>query len=194
MEQCHAIHLSLHLSPHLTEPSPVIAAPACNPPAPNTQACRVRQVGRTPENVLQLMQIGTATCCIFLYSLLFCVCLSYLPSPFLPAPVSVFSPTSFHTSPTSSTQKTRLPFHPRPSNLRTRCQSSGGMGFSLTEVHQELQMLQRQLADKGSASCLCMLLCLTHFKLNKFNGVCNQELIPSRNNPLNFFSKLSSCW
>uniref|UniRef100_A0A3P9CPM3 Myomegalin n=1 Tax=Maylandia zebra TaxID=106582 RepID=A0A3P9CPM3_9CICH len=68
------------------------------------------------------------------------------------APVSVFSPTSFHTSPTSSTQKTRLPFHPRPSNLRTRCQSSGGMGFSLTEVHQELQMLQRQLADKGRFS------------------------------------------
>ncbi|CAI5636863.1 unnamed protein product [Oreochromis niloticus] len=68
------------------------------------------------------------------------------------APVSVFSPTSFHTSPTSSAKKTRLPFHPRPSNLRTRCQSSGGMGFSLTEVHQELQMLQRQLADKGRFS------------------------------------------
>ncbi|XP_020558229.1 myomegalin isoform X4 [Oryzias latipes] len=34
-----------------------------------------------------------------------------------------------------------------PSNPRARCHSSGGGGFSLAEVHRELQMLQRQLAD-----------------------------------------------
>lgn len=44
-----------------------------------------------------------------------------------------------------------MPFNPHPAALRTRYHGSGGVGFSLAEVHQELQMLQRQLGDQQSA-------------------------------------------
>uniref|UniRef100_A0A3B4ZTJ2 Myomegalin-like n=1 Tax=Stegastes partitus TaxID=144197 RepID=A0A3B4ZTJ2_9TELE len=67
------------------------------------------------------------------------------------ASVSVSS-TLCHPPPYSSTQKAPLPFHPHPSNLRTRYQGSRGVGFSLAEVHQELQMLQRQLGDSDRFS------------------------------------------
>ncbi|KAM9358453.1 myomegalin [Symphorus nematophorus] len=60
---------------------------------------------------------------------------------------------SFHLPPPPSSsscptaQRAPLPFHPHPTPLRTRYQGNGGVGFSLAEVHQELQMLQRQLGD-----------------------------------------------
>ncbi|XP_044056839.1 myomegalin isoform X2 [Siniperca chuatsi] len=64
------------------------------------------------------------------------------------APASVFTSTPFHPPPSSSsTQRVPLPFHPHPTPLQTRYQGNGGVGFSLAEVHQELQMLQRQLGD-----------------------------------------------
>ncbi|XP_049910330.1 myomegalin-like isoform X3 [Epinephelus moara] len=64
------------------------------------------------------------------------------------APASVFTSTPFHPPPTcSSTQRIPMPFHPHPTTLRTRYQGNRGVGFSLAEVHQELQMLQRQLGD-----------------------------------------------
>ncbi|XP_047442806.1 myomegalin isoform X4 [Mugil cephalus] len=76
-----------------------------------------------------------------------------------PPPFSSSSSFSF------STQKAPSPFHPPPSNLRGRYQSggggggggggaggAGGAGFSLAEVHQELQMLQRQLRDSDRFS------------------------------------------
>ncbi|TNN74746.1 Myomegalin [Liparis tanakae] len=68
------------------------------------------------------------------------------------APAPVFTSTPFHLPPSffsssSPTQREPLPFHPHPATLRTRYQGSGGVGFSLAEVHQELQMLQRQLGD-----------------------------------------------
>ncbi|XP_031731911.1 myomegalin isoform X3 [Anarrhichthys ocellatus] len=66
------------------------------------------------------------------------------------APASVFTSAPFHPPPSSSsfsssTQRVPLPFHPHPATLRTRYPGDGGVGFSLAEVHQELQMLQRQL-------------------------------------------------
>lgn len=71
----------------------------------------------------------------------------------LSAPASVFTSTSFHPPPNcSSTQRIPMPFHPHPTTLRTRYQGNRGVGFSLAEVHQELQMLQRQLGDSESAS------------------------------------------
>ncbi|XP_059197908.1 myomegalin [Centropristis striata] len=64
----------------------------------------------------------------------------------------VFTSTSFHPpfcSSSSSTQRAPPPLHPHPSALRSRYPGAvggvGGVGFSLAEVHQELQMLQRQL-------------------------------------------------
>ncbi|XP_070764419.1 myomegalin [Enoplosus armatus] len=68
------------------------------------------------------------------------------------APASGFTSTPFHPLPSSSsssstTQRVPLPLHPHPTTLRTRYQGNGGVGFSLAEVHQELQMLQRQLGD-----------------------------------------------
>ncbi|KAM3875832.1 myomegalin [Diretmus argenteus] len=44
-------------------------------------------------------------------------------------------------------QRAPFPFDPHSATLRTRYQGNGGVGFSLAEVHQELQMLQRQLGD-----------------------------------------------
>ncbi|XP_035862912.1 myomegalin isoform X8 [Sander lucioperca] len=68
------------------------------------------------------------------------------------APTSVFPSTLFDpplSSPSSSSSPKRapLPFHPHPPTLQTRYPSNRGVGFSLAEVHQELQMLQRQLGD-----------------------------------------------
>ncbi|XP_045898200.1 myomegalin-like, partial [Micropterus dolomieu] len=63
------------------------------------------------------------------------------------APASVLTSTPFHPPLSSSTQRVPLPFQAHPAPLRTRYQDSGGVGFSLADVHQELQMLQRQLAD-----------------------------------------------
>lgn len=68
----------------------------------------------------------------------------------LPAPASGFTSTPSRPLP-SSTQRVPLPFHPHPTALRTRYQGNGGVGFSLAEVHQELQMLQRQLGDSERA-------------------------------------------
>ncbi|XP_075342190.1 myomegalin isoform X8 [Odontesthes bonariensis] len=64
------------------------------------------------------------------------------------APASIFSSAPCHPPPSS------LPLHPHPSHLRPRYQSNGGggVGFSLAEVHQELQMLQRQLGDGAGFS------------------------------------------
>ncbi|XP_040895566.1 myomegalin isoform X2 [Toxotes jaculatrix] len=66
------------------------------------------------------------------------------------APASVFTSATLHPPPSSSTQSASLPLHPHPTTLRTRYQGSGGVGFSLAEVQQELQMLQRQLGDRFS--------------------------------------------
>ncbi|XP_056269979.1 myomegalin isoform X4 [Pseudoliparis swirei] len=68
------------------------------------------------------------------------------------APAPVFTSTPFQLSPSffsssSPTRREPLPFHPHPATLRTRYPGNGGVGFSLAEVHQELQMLQRQLGD-----------------------------------------------
>ncbi|XP_042369157.1 myomegalin [Plectropomus leopardus] len=65
------------------------------------------------------------------------------------APASFFTSAPFHPPPSSSTftQRAPLPFHAHPVTPRTRYQGNGGVGFSLAEVHQELQMLQRQLRD-----------------------------------------------
>uniref|UniRef100_A0A3Q1FTM0 Myomegalin-like n=1 Tax=Acanthochromis polyacanthus TaxID=80966 RepID=A0A3Q1FTM0_9TELE len=62
------------------------------------------------------------------------------------------SSTLYHPPPCFTTQKTPMPFHLHPSNLHTRYQGSRGVGFSLAEVHQELQMLQRQLGDSDRFS------------------------------------------
>lgn len=76
---------------------------------------------------------------------------------FVPAPASVCTSVPVNAPFSSSTQTAHFPFHPLPTTLRTRCQDSGGVGFSLAEVHQELQMLQRQLGHSDSASdCRCM--------------------------------------
>ncbi|XP_041646871.1 myomegalin isoform X3 [Cheilinus undulatus] len=61
------------------------------------------------------------------------------------APVFTFQPPP--SSSFSSTQRAPLSLHPHPAPLRTPYQGSGGAGFSLAEVQQELQMLQRQLGD-----------------------------------------------
>ncbi|XP_039983654.1 LOW QUALITY PROTEIN: myomegalin [Xiphias gladius] len=63
------------------------------------------------------------------------------------APASVFTSAPLHSPPSFASQSAALPFHPNPAAPRTRYQGSGGVGFSLAEVHQELQMLQRQLGD-----------------------------------------------
>ncbi|XP_029284953.1 myomegalin isoform X3 [Cottoperca gobio] len=69
------------------------------------------------------------------------------------APTSVFTSTPFHPPPFSSfTQRAPLPFNPHPTTLRTRFPGNGGVGFSLAEVHQELQMLQMQLGDNDRFS------------------------------------------
>ncbi|KAF3690479.1 Myomegalin Cardiomyopathy-associated protein 2 Phosphodiesterase 4D-interacting protein [Channa argus] len=57
------------------------------------------------------------------------------------ATASIFTSSPFRPPPSSSTQTAPLPFQPHPANYH----GSGGAGFSLAEVHQELQMLQRQL-------------------------------------------------
>ncbi|KAI9523941.1 hypothetical protein NQZ68_022574 [Dissostichus eleginoides] len=64
-------------------------------------------------------------------------------------PVSVFTSILPHPPPSSSTttQRAPLPFHPHPATPRTR-----GVGFSLAEVHQELQMLQMQLGGNDRFS------------------------------------------
>ncbi|XP_065811624.1 myomegalin isoform X2 [Labrus bergylta] len=59
------------------------------------------------------------------------------------APVFTFQPPLS----SSHTQRVPLPLHPHPTPLRSSYQGGGGAGFSLAEVHQELQMLQRQLGD-----------------------------------------------
>ncbi|XP_041861960.1 myomegalin isoform X2 [Melanotaenia boesemani] len=68
------------------------------------------------------------------------------------APVLSSTPCPLPPSSSSFTQRASLPFPPHPSNLRTRYQSSRGVGFSLAEVHQELQMLQKQLGDRARFS------------------------------------------
>ncbi|CAJ1059465.1 myomegalin isoform X4 [Xyrichtys novacula] len=71
-------------------------------------------------------------------------------SPFRPADLQSHTVSTFQPPPPSSssfTQRVPLSLHPHPPPLRTRYQPSGGAGFSLAEVHQELQMLQRQLGD-----------------------------------------------
>ncbi|KAK1896286.1 Myomegalin [Dissostichus eleginoides] len=64
-------------------------------------------------------------------------------------PASVFTSILPHPPPSSSTttQRAPLPFHPHPATPRTR-----GVGFSLAEVHQELQMLQMQLGGNDRFS------------------------------------------
>lgn len=47
-----------------------------------------------------------------------------------------------------------MTFQPNTSALHTRYQGNGGGRFSLAEVHQELQMLQRQLG-----MCVCVSQC-----------------------------------
>ncbi|XP_026178954.1 myomegalin isoform X3 [Mastacembelus armatus] len=74
-----------------------------------------------------------------------------LQSQTAPASVSVSTSVPFHL-PSSSTQTAPLPFSAQPTTLRTRYQGSGGVGFSLAEVHQELQMLQRQLGHSDRFS------------------------------------------
>nr|XP_040040238.1 myomegalin isoform X4 [Gasterosteus aculeatus aculeatus] len=61
-----------------------------------------------------------------------------------PASAPFPTPPSF---PSSTARRVPLPFHSHPATLRTRYPGSRGEGFSLAEVQQELQMLQRQLAD-----------------------------------------------
>ncbi|XP_062419631.1 myomegalin isoform X2 [Pungitius pungitius] len=61
-----------------------------------------------------------------------------------PASAPFPTPPSF---PSSTARRVPLPFHSHPATLRTRYPGNRGEGFSLAEVHQELQMLQRQLAD-----------------------------------------------
>ncbi|XP_069378801.1 myomegalin isoform X4 [Paralichthys olivaceus] len=63
------------------------------------------------------------------------------------APASVFTSAPLFPPPVSSAP---LPVPPHPSTLRPRFHGGGGgggAGFTLAEVHQELQMLQRQLGD-----------------------------------------------
>lgn len=70
---------------------------------------------------------------------------------FLSAPLS----TSCHPSNSSSSPQRSLPCRPPPpSNLPT--QSSRGVGFSLAEVQQELQLLQKQLRNESAWLRLCM--------------------------------------
>ncbi|XP_044218217.1 myomegalin isoform X6 [Thunnus albacares] len=71
------------------------------------------------------------------------------------APASVFTSAPYHpplSTTTTTTQSAPLPFHPNPATLRTRYQGNGGVGFSMADVHQELQMLQRQLGDSDRFS------------------------------------------
>ncbi|KAM7012272.1 myomegalin [Tautogolabrus adspersus] len=83
---------------------------------------------------------------------------SCLSCPSMQCPNSPFKPADMqsHTAPvftfqppfsSSYTQRVPLPLHPHPTPLRSSYQGSRGAGFSLAEVHQELQMLQRQLGD-----------------------------------------------
>ncbi|XP_041705216.2 myomegalin isoform X1 [Coregonus clupeaformis] len=69
---------------------------------------------------------------------------SSLPTPPQPQPHPQPQPL-YH--PDLSSQRAPLPFDPHTGNLRPRYHGSGPGGFSLAEVHQELQMLQRQLGD-----------------------------------------------
>lgn len=80
------------------------------------------------------------------FFLLLCFILLLLPAP---ATAPFPTPPSF---PSSTARRVPLPFHSHPATLRTRYPGSRGEGFSLAEVQQELQMLQRQLADNESAS------------------------------------------
>ncbi|KAM7387802.1 hypothetical protein PAMP_024015 [Pampus punctatissimus] len=66
-----------------------------------------------------------------------------------PAPVFTSAP---YRPPPLSIPRAPLPFHPDPTTLQTRYQGNRGVGFSLAEVHQELQMLQRQLRDSDRFS------------------------------------------
>ncbi|XP_063747447.1 myomegalin isoform X2 [Eleginops maclovinus] len=69
------------------------------------------------------------------------------------APASVFTSTPSQPPPSSSpTQRAPLPFHPHPATPRSRYSGNGGVGFSLAEVHQELQMLQMQLGGNNRFS------------------------------------------
>ncbi|KAF7641827.1 hypothetical protein LDENG_00270930, partial [Lucifuga dentata] len=65
------------------------------------------------------------------------------------APASVFTFDPCHPQ-SSITQGAPLPFD--PATLRPRCHGNRGVGFSLADVHQELQMLQRKLGDGFSAA------------------------------------------
>lgn len=153
---CHAIRLSLHPSPHPTEPTPATAVPACNAPARHTdlQTCRVRQVGRGSRSRPWLFSfLRPAALCSFVLSI-FSFHLStvlFLLLLLLPAPASLFTSAPLQPPLSSSAQSASLSFHPLPATPRTRYRGSGGVGFSLAEVHQELQMLQRQLGDSESA-------------------------------------------
>lgn len=69
----------------------------------------------------------------------------------LPAPAAVFSSVPIH-PPSSSSMQPCLPILPQPTSPQARYQSGGGPSFSLAAVHQELQMLQRQLGHSDSAS------------------------------------------
>ncbi|XP_068174699.1 myomegalin isoform X3 [Antennarius striatus] len=65
----------------------------------------------------------------------------------VPDSSSVHFPPSFF-----STQGAPLPPNPHPTAPRSRYQGNEGVGFSLAEVHQELQTLQRQLGDAAGFS------------------------------------------
>ncbi|CAL8306599.1 unnamed protein product [Lota lota] len=53
----------------------------------------------------------------------------------------------------SSSHRLPLPSDPQSTDLRARFQGNRGVGFSLAEVNQELQMLQRQLRHSERSSC-----------------------------------------
>ncbi len=152
---------------------------------------------------LSSLWISFLLCCC---SIPFCLFLIFLRLSFilvlcivlLSEPASGFTSTPFH--PSSSTQRVPLPLHPHPTTLRTRCQGSGGVSFSLAEVHQELQMLQRQLGDNDSALVgLSMHECVKILKLIvclKLNYTCSltdfqeNKIITDKNiwwNSLNFY-------
>lgn len=110
----------------------------------------------------------------------FCLFLSFILWILLyPAPDSGFTSTPFHSHPTSSssTQKEPLALHPHQTAPRTRFQGSGRVGFSLAKVHQELQMLQRQLRDHESVLVYSTCMSFTTCELTCFNLKCTLQLI-----------------
>lgn len=93
-----------------------------------------------------------------------------------PSPGIILLPSSSSSSPSSSSVLpapvfSSAPFQPPPLHLRPHCQGNRGLGFSLAEVQQELQMLQRQLADASSGwleSVWTTINKLTSFSFNDF--------------------------